>query len=131
MSICPKCNKEFVPLTKKGKWSPTFCSRSCANSRPSKYRMNDSEVFIENSSYPRKHLKIRIIKDGMIEYTCAICGIGPEWMGKPMPLILDHINGTNNDNRLSNLRFVCSNCDCQLPTYKSKNKRKVASVGTN
>jgi len=42
-------------------------------------------------------------------------------MGKPMPLILDHINGINNDNRIENLRFVCSNCDTQLPTYKSKN----------
>lgn len=49
-------------------------------------------------------------------------GLGSEWQGKPMPLILDHINGINNDNRLENLRFVCSNCDSQLPTYKSKNR---------
>ena len=52
-----------------------------------------------------------------------LCGIGPEWQGKPMPLILDHINGINNDNRLDNLRFVCSNCDSQLPTYKSRNRK--------
>jgi len=55
---------------------------------------------------------------------CECCKIGPEWMGKPMPLILDHINGVNNDNRLENLRFVCSNCDTQLETYKSKNRKK-------
>ena len=86
-------------------------------------RKSDAEVFVENSTYPRHKLKHRIIRYEMLEYKCQCCGIGPEWNGKPMPLILDHINGINNDNRLENLRFVCSNCDSQLPTYKSRNIR--------
>ena len=81
-------------------------------------------VMTENSSYSRTHLRKRIINNSLIPYKCAICKIGPEWQGKPMPLILDHINGVNDDHRISNLRFVCSNCDCQLPTYKSKNRFK-------
>lgn len=88
---------------------------------PSPLRLDDSAVFVRESSYPRHRLKERILAGKMIDYRCACCGIGPEWNGKPMPLILDHINGKNNDNRLDNLRFVCSNCDTQLPTYKSKN----------
>ncbi len=83
------------------------------------------KVFIENSTYPRHSLKKRIIDNQLIIYQCACCGLGPYWNNKPMPLILDHINGVNNDNRLSNLRFVCSNCDSQLDTYKSKNKTKL------
>lgn len=79
-------------------------------------------VLVENSTYPRHSLKARIIEENLLEYRCQCCGIGPEWQGKPMPLILDHINGVNNDNRIENLRFVCSNCDTQLPTYKSKNR---------
>lgn len=82
-------------------------------------------ILVENSSYSRGNLKKRILSENIIQYICIICGIGPKWMDKPMPLILDHINGVNNDNRLDNLRFVCSNCDSQLPTYKSKNKRMV------
>lgn len=39
-----------------------------------------------------------------------------------MSLILDHINGNNKDNRLENLRIVCSNCDATLDTYKDKNR---------
>lgn len=81
-------------------------------------------VLVENSSYGRTHLKKRIIDNNIIPYVCACCGIGPEWQSKPMPLILDHKNGVNNDNRLENLRFVCSNCDSQLPTYKNRRGNK-------
>lgn len=51
---------------------------------------------------------------------CSVCGI-ENWCGKPLIFILDHINGKPNDWRVENLRLVCSNCDSQLPTYKSKN----------
>ena len=35
---------------------------------------------------------------------------------------LNRIDGKSNNNRLDNLRIVYPNCDCQLPTYKAKNK---------
>jgi len=38
-----------------------------------------------------------------------------------MTLILDHINGTHDDNRLENLRIVCPNCNATLPTHCGKN----------
>jgi hypothetical protein len=88
----------------------------------------DEEVFVENSNYARHNIKTRILRQNRIPYVCACCGIGPIWNSKPMPLILDHINGINNDNRIENLRFVCSNCDSQLPTYKAKNRKRVRVV---
>lgn len=104
-----------------GKPSPHRGKRFAGPSHWRKKFPNDI-IFVENSTYPRHSVKRRIIEDDLIPYQCACCDIGPVWQGAPMPLILDHINGVNNDNRLENLRFVCSNCDSQLPTYKSKNR---------
>jgi hypothetical protein len=46
----------------------------------------------------------------------------PVWLGKPLVLILDHINGKHNDHRLVNLRLLCPNCNSQQPTFAGKNK---------
>lgn len=52
---------------------------------------------------------------------CAVCG-GTDWRGKPIPLVLDHVDGNADNWTVRNLRLVCGNCDMQLPTYKSKNR---------
>lgn len=112
--------KGSVPWNKNKKIGPRIITSG-------KYSLEN--VLIENSTYARHHVKRRILQEGLLEYKCFCCGLGPIWCNKPMPLILDHINGINNDNRLTNLRFVCSNCDTQLDTYKSKNiKRKSGRV---
>lgn len=83
-------------------------------------RREDADVFVENSTYARHHIKKRIREQNLIKYECGICGIGNIWCGKELILVLDHINGKNDDHRVSNMRFVCSNCDSQLPTYKNR-----------
>jgi hypothetical protein len=84
-----------------------------------------SEILVENSNYNRTHLKKRLYKEGLKERKCEMpgCGQGEEWMGKKMSLILDHINGVHNDNRIENLRIVCPNCNATLPTHCGKHKR--------
>jgi 5-methylcytosine-specific restriction endonuclease McrA len=82
----------------------------------------DKELFIQSSQCDRSTVKNRIIKNNIIPYICSECGCDNNWKGKKMSLILDHINGINNDNRLENLRFLCPNCDSIQDTYKNKNK---------
>ena len=82
------------------------------------------EILIENSDYANiSRLKQRLINEGYLEYKCACCGIN-EWLGQPISLQLDHINGNNRDHRIENLRFLCPNCHAQTETYAGKNKGK-------
>jgi hypothetical protein len=82
-----------------------------------------NKILIENSTYTnRVKLKERLYKEGLKQRVCEKCGQNENWNGEKMSLILDHINGVNNDNRLENLRIVCPNCNATLPTHCSKNK---------
>ena len=141
---CQFCSKEFVQAGGKGlhekycKLNPNKAEfvrgkgagaqKGCkiwnkgVKTGPRSDRFPLEKVMVENSTYSRSTLRRRILEGNIIPYKCSICGIDAIWNNKPMPLILDHINGINNDHRLENLRFVCSNCDSQLDTYKSRNK---------
>ena len=82
-----------------------------------------SDVLVEHSSFARGHLKRRLLREGIKPRHCELCGQGEEWRGKRMSLILDHINGVNNDNRLENLRIVCPNCAATLDTHCGRGNR--------
>ena len=81
------------------------------------------EVLVENSTYSRTSLKIRLYDDKILERECSLCGQDENWNGMKISLILDHINGIYNDNRLENLRMVCPNCNAGLVTHCGKNKK--------
>ena len=81
----------------------------------------NEEVFKENSNYSNEMVKQRIVSQNLLEYKCVKCGID-SWQGETIVLDLDHINGNNRDNRLTNLRFLCPNCHSQTDTYKGRNK---------
>lgn len=82
-----------------------------------------AEVMVEGSSYSRSHLKHRLYREGLKEPVCEICGQDEIWRGRPMSMILDHINGVRDDHRLENLRIVCPNCAATLPTHCGRKNR--------
>ena len=83
---------------------------------------NEENIFIKDSTASQATLRRWYVKGEYTPYVCSICGQEPIWQGKELTLILDHINGINNDDRLENLRWVCPNCNQQLETTNGKNK---------
>lgn len=62
------------------------------------------------STYVKSHvLKQKIIRDGIKEEKCEICGISV-WQGKKLPLELHHKDGNHFNNDFDNLEILCPNC---------------------
>lgn len=83
-----------------------------------------SRILTENSNYNRTNLKTRLLKEGLLENKCSVCGLGEIWNCKKINHQIDHINGIRNDNRISNLRMVCPNCHSQTETFAGKRLKK-------
>lgn len=90
-----------------------------------KNKMPLAMVLSENSTYlgGGKGLKNHILNNSLLEEKCAKCGLGTNWNNERLVLQLDHINGTNTDNRLENLRFLCPNCHSQTDTFGGRNQK--------
>lgn len=82
-----------------------------------------NDYLVENSTIHTFKLKERLIRYGLKENKCEICGID-SWMGKPISCQLHHINGINTDNRLENLQMLCPNCHSQTDNYCGQANKK-------
>jgi hypothetical protein len=82
------------------------------------------ECLVFDSPVSRNTLKRQLLQQGLIENKCQLCDCLPEWYGKPLVLVLDHINGVNNDNRIENLRLLCPNCNSQTETFAGRNAKR-------
>lgn len=111
--------KRMVDLNLMGN---SFKGKSVIVVNSNKKKVNKDSLFCKGSKHSRTLLRKTIIREKLLPYKCAICGI-TEWNGKTLSLELDHINGENNDNRLENLRFLCPNCNSQTDTYGSRNQK--------
>ena len=113
---CVNCNKNF----RRRKPSQKFCSHACSNEARRGIAYDGSALFDKEG---RRRKNYRLLKDLFGEF-CAMegCPVSSNWNGQPLVLHVDHINGDNSDNVITNLRFLCPNCHTQTPTYAGRNK---------
>lgn len=115
-----KCCGNLIDSSKPA--NQIFCSEECDKkfkvSENYKYYLEHQKEFcyVNNMTFIKRHL----LKEQ--HNKCDICKIINKWNNKELIFVLDHIDESADNNLRENLRLICSNCDSQLDTYKSKNK---------
>jgi 5-methylcytosine-specific restriction endonuclease McrA len=117
MRQCRGCGSELSKRSQK-----IYCSNKC---QASVRRDTGTKRWLESGDARVATYQDHYIRQYLADAQsgcCAICGGSNTWLGLPLALVLDHIDGDPTNNRRENLRLICPNCDSQLPIYKSRNR---------
>jgi hypothetical protein len=125
-AICINCNKEFEysPLQRRGK----YCSLECSGLHKS--ALKKAAWYDGTNPHPERSTLRRYLTEDR-GYKCEVteCGLS-EWLGKPITLHVDHVNGDPSNDRPENVRLLCPNCHSQTPFLGAANKgRGRGSIG--
>jgi len=89
--------------------------------RPPKMLLKD--ILIKGRRHQSHSLKIRLFNAGIKQPKCELCGWCEKSPEGRIPIELDHINGSHDDNRIENLRILCPNCHSLQSTHRGMNKK--------
>ena len=90
-------------------------------------KAQDLEALCSSKTTRSSLLKETLFEKGLKERRCEECD-ADKWMGKPIPLELEHIDGDKTNNALENLKVLCCNCHALTPTWRRGWKNKQAPV---
>lgn len=111
--FCLACGKE-IPW-KGYSYNHKYCDNKCQQNlarQQTHQRLLEGQIAVRGTI--RKALK-------RIEHKCSSCGL-TEWLGQPIPLEVDHIDGNAGNNSYNNVRLLCPNCHGLTDTWKGRNR---------
>ncbi|GHA41442.1 hypothetical protein GCM10010372_47010 [Streptomyces tauricus] len=96
--------------------------------RDNQRRRTAAEILVEDASAharrtPGSRLK-RALRELGVDERCSSCGLEAVWLGEPLPLEVDHVDGNWRNNRAENLRLLCPNCHSTTDTYRGRGKTR-------
>jgi len=108
--ICAVCPNEVKASGRR------CCSRECSTEYGRQQLLGKD--FDDLGLYSKKTRVI--LEQG---YKCNRCGIS-DWLGAPLTLELEHIDGNHHNNDRTNLEVLCPNCHAQTPSWRGRNRNK-------
>ncbi|MFJ9313932.1 HNH endonuclease signature motif containing protein [Pimelobacter simplex] len=70
----------------------------------------------------KPHRLTRALLETGRPHVCASCGNDGTWLGRPLTLDVDHLDGDFLNNLATNLRFLCPNCHRQTPNFAGRSR---------
>jgi 5-methylcytosine-specific restriction endonuclease McrA len=90
-------------------------------------RLTAEQILVRLPAGSRRQ-KPRLLIRSLLEigrpYQCALCDVDVTWLGAPLRLEVDHIDGDYHNNEAWNLRFLCPNCHSQTDTFSGRTRGK-------
>ena len=125
MSACAKLNMRYTTFRKYAKlfncFYPNQSGKGCK-----KHKKNSITIeSILSGKHPEAQtgrVKKLLLRSGIKQNKCEVCGCDGTWLGKPITIELHHIDGNNHNHSIDNLIMMCPNCHSQTQTYRFKNK---------
>ena len=113
-ATCKNCKVEYTynPSYRQGK----YCSTKCQNRYQSRLKVEAGNA---------GHVACRRYLLEHVGNSCVICSNPGQWLGNPLTLHMDHIDGDRKNNNLHNLRLLCPNCHHQTDTWGFNNASEV------
>ena len=107
---CLNCGK--VNPIKGNSYTNKFCNNSCQAQYRSRSLVQEWKEAKTPTAWrqPPEWVKKYLIQT--LGHKCSVCNSGKH-NSKPIPLVVDYIDGNTHNNEESNLRLVCPNCRAQ------------------